>query len=99
MENTHYIRATEFCNHYHVELSFISALHQSGLIALVEEEEPLIPVDQLTELEKYARLHYELEINPEGIEAITYLLQRINAMQAEMNNLKARLQLYEGNAE
>lgn len=96
MERAHYITATEFCNLYQVEFTFISTLHQSGLIELVvEEEEPLIPMEELTNLEKYMRLHYELQINPEGIEAISYLLQRITNMQAEMDVLKAKLRLYE----
>jgi hypothetical protein len=95
MEKEHYITATQFCHHYGVEFSFISALHQSGLIQMVEEEEPLIPVEQLTDLEKYTRLHYELQINPEGIEAITYLLQRMTQMEKELQVLKARLRLYE----
>ena len=95
MEKANYSTATEFCNYYRVELSFINELHQSGLIELIIEEEPLIPVAQLTDLEKYTRLHYELDINTEGIETISYLLQRMRHMQAEINNLKARLRLYE----
>jgi chaperone modulatory protein CbpM len=96
MERTHYITASEFCRHYEVEASFIFQLQQYGLIEIVEEEEPLIPLEQLGELEKYTRLHYDLDINTEGIEAINFLLQRVQQMQAEMENLKARLRLYEG---
>ena len=96
MDRSHYITVAQFCSHYQAEHQFISQLHQSGLIELVtEEDEPLIPVEQLTVLEKFTRLHYELDINTEGIETISYLLQRIEAMQAEMDNLKARLRLYE----
>jgi len=97
MEKNQYITATEYCHHYGVELSFVSALHQSGLIELVTEAaEPLIPLEQLTRLEKYTRLHYELDINTEGSETITYLLQRIEQLQAELGRLQARLRLYEG---
>ncbi len=41
------------------------------------------------------RLHYDMEINVEGIEAINYLLQRMKTLQAEMVSLKNRLRLYE----
>jgi hypothetical protein len=41
------------------------------------------------------RLHYDLDINLEGIEAITYLLNRVKNMQAEIIALKNRLRLYE----
>lgn len=95
MERTHFITATEFCTHYGVELSFITQLQQFGLVEIVESEEPLIPLEGLSELEKYARLHYDLDINTEGIEAISYLLQRVEQMQAEIAELKARLRLYE----
>lgn len=98
MERSHYITATEFCQHYGVQFSFVSTLHQSGLIHLVEEEEPLIELEELTELEKYARLHNDLQINAEGIEAISYLLQRLQQQQQEIHMLKARLQLYEKEA-
>ena len=96
MERTYYITATEFCTHYGVEASFIAQLQQDGLIELVEEEELLIPLEGLSNLEKYARLHYDLDINTEGIEAISYLLQRIGEMQTQIADLKARLRLYEG---
>ena len=96
MEKTNYITATQFCNHYGVELSFITQLQQFGLVEIVDDEEPLIPLEGLSELEKYARLHYDLDINTEGIEAINYLLERMGDMQNEIAELKARLRLYEG---
>ena len=48
-------------------------------------------------LEKFIRLYYELDINLEGIETITHLLQRINSLQDEIIILKNRLRLYEIN--
>jgi len=47
------------------------------------------------ELEKYVRFYYELDINLEGIETVSYLLQRINTMQNELKTLTNRLRLYE----
>ncbi|MGV3658204.1 MAG: chaperone modulator CbpM [Chitinophagaceae bacterium] len=97
MERTHYITVTEFCHHYDIDIAFINQLQQCGLIEVVEEtEEGLIPLEQLGELEKYTRLHADLDINPEGIEAIEYLLQRMRQMQSQIADLKARLRLYEG---
>jgi len=100
MDRTHYITITEFCSHYQAEYDFVRQLHQSGLIELIvaEEEELLIPMEQLTNLEKFTRLHYELDINTEGIETISYLLQRMAQMQTELNELRARLRLYEHSA-
>ena len=46
-------------------------------------------------MEKISRLHDELEINVEGIEAITHLLERIENLQNEIASLENRLRLYE----
>ena len=54
-----------------------------------------IPASQLTTLEKLVRLYYEMDINLEGIEAITFLLQKVEDMQHEITGLKNRLRLYE----
>ena len=96
METENLISTDEFCTLYNVEYSFVSSLQQSGLIEIQTlEERRFIPITQLVELEKYVRLHDELDINLEGIEAINHLLQRIRTMQDEIASLKTRLRLYE----
>ncbi len=96
METENSISTDEFCALYNVEYSFVSSLQQSGLIEITTlEERGFIPTSQLVELEKYVRLHDELDINLEGIEAINHLLQRIRTMQDEIASLKTRLRLYE----
>ena len=77
-------------------MSFISSLQQTGLIEITTiKETGFIDASQLQNLEKYVLFHYELDINLEGIETITHLLQRINDMQDAMMKLKNRLRLYE----
>ena len=93
-----YITASDFCFHYGVERSFIYAVAPIGFNTVGGAgRRCLMTLEQLTDLEKYTRLHYELEINPEGIEAITYLLQRMTQMEEELQVLKAKLRLYEEN--
>ena len=41
------------------------------------------------------RLHYDLEINMEGIDAITHLLKKLQTMQDEISVLKNKLRVYE----
>jgi predicted lipoprotein len=41
------------------------------------------------------RLHYELDINLEGIETIFHLLDRIEALQQEMRDLQKKIGVYE----
>jgi chaperone modulatory protein CbpM len=90
------IPANEFCIHHNIELSFIYSLNQSGLIEIITEEEKIfVPASQLRHLEKLARLYYEMGINLEGIETITYLLQRINDMQKQIADLNNKLSVYQ----
>ncbi|MBV9961248.1 MAG: MerR family transcriptional regulator [Parafilimonas sp.] len=77
---------------YNIEMSFIQSLDQFGFIHLVGiEETQFIDSDELQTLEKLIRLHYELDINMEGIEAINFLLERIRNMQNEIAYLKSKL--------
>ena len=92
----HLISTDDFCTHYKVEYSFITSLQQHGLIEVTMiDEHSFIDHDHLKNVEKLVRLHYDLDINLEGIEAITYLLNRVKDMQAEIVELKNRLMLYE----
>lgn len=85
----------EFCIHHNIEQSFIFSLKDSGLVEINRIEETIcIPASQLPRLEKLVRL-YEMDINLEGIETITCLLNRINNMQQEIVTLTNRLRLYE----
>lgn len=96
MQKEEMIPANEFCIHHNVELSFIYSLNESGLIEMtVIEEKLFVPASQLNNLEKLVRLYYEMDINLEGIETITYLLKRLNDMQQQITLLTNRLRLYE----
>ena len=46
--------------------------------------------EHLQNIEKLVRMHYDLDINLEGIEAITYLLTRVKNMQTEIVDLKKK---------
>lgn len=90
------IPADEFCIHHKIELSFIYSLKESGLLDIsTQEEQVFVPVSQLHQLEKLARLYYEMDINLEGIETITHLLQRMQDMQQQIRQLSNRLSRYE----
>ena len=98
MQTEQLIPAEVFCTHYHTEFTFINSLYQSGLIEIVTvDETAYIQPDDLQKLEKIIHLHYDLEINIEGIETIINLLDRIENMQHEFVALQNRLGLYETN--
>jgi chaperone modulatory protein CbpM len=99
MENEHLISADEFCTHYNVEFSFIHALQENVLIEMTTlKEDYFIEARQLQKLEQYARWHYDLNINVEGIEVIEQMLARIKNMQREIAALRNNLRLYDENS-
>ena len=92
MNTENLIPAKKFCSSHRVELSFINSLKEYGLIQITElNDEAYLHTNQLQHIEKYLRLYYDLDINFEGIEAITHLLERIGKMQAEITVLKNRI--------
>ena len=96
MEKEGMVSADEFSLYHNIELTFIQSLHESGLIEIVIIEEKIfVPVSQLKNLEKLVRLYHEMDINMEGIETITYLLERMNEMQQEILLLSNKLRMYE----
>ncbi len=96
MENEDLISADDFSLHHNIEISFISSLHESGLIQTTTiEERRFIRSNDLPQLEKFIHLHYDMDINIEGIEAINNLLQRMTEMQRQLASLRNRLLLYE----
>lgn len=97
MENEEMVLASEFCRHHRIELSFITALQENELIKIVlVGDQMFVPISQLTRLEKIVRLHFELDINLEGIETIIHLLDRMETMQKDITRLTNRLRAYEG---
>lgn len=92
MENDELIPAEDFCMYHNIEYSFINSLEDSGLIRVTAvEQHTYIPVDELQKLEKFVRLHYDLDINIEGIETIYYLLEKIEEMNKQLLQLKNSL--------
>jgi len=41
------------------------------------------------------RLHFDLHINLEGLDAVYHLLQRVENLQSEITSLNNKLRLYE----
>ena len=96
MQTEYLIAIDEFCAKHEIDISFISSLKETGLIEITTiEETGFIPVDQIQQLEKFIRFYYELDINIEGIETISHMLQRVDALQDEIIQLTNRLCLYE----
>jgi chaperone modulatory protein CbpM len=96
MQTESLIAADIFCANHNIEISFITSLQESGLIEVTTINDTwFIDSTQLQQLEKIIHFYYELDINLEGIETITHLLQRVTVLQDEIITLRNRLRLYE----
>lgn len=96
MDTTHLISITQFCTNYNVPVSFIDALQEYELVEItISESENYLKTNQLNDVEKMLRLHYDLEINFEGIDAIYNLLKQVEDLQSEITTLRNKLNFYE----
>lgn len=96
MENESYISIETICRYHEVSEGFIIALNDSDLIQItIVDEVKCIPNSQLGALEKFVRLHHDLEINSQGIDVINHLVNKIDSLQEEIVRLRKRLALYE----
>jgi chaperone modulatory protein CbpM len=85
-----------YCQHEELDITFVQALSERGLIQVtVVQERTCIAPAQVARLEQLARLHQDLDINLEGLEAISHMLERMERMQREMRALEERLRVYE----
>lgn len=83
------ISAQECVQLYQIDLHFIEALEDSGLIRpLVEDNIKYIIYEDLSALERFANWHYDLEINMAGLEVIHHLLQKIESLQTQNHRLR-----------
>ena len=96
MSDEEIIPVEMFCSYYHVELNFVETLESHGLISIsYRDNQRFILKEEIAELEKYSRLHYDLSINVEGIDALKNMLEKIRLLQQETEQLRARLRIYE----
>jgi len=96
MSNKNLIQIRQFCLYHEIENTFITELHNYGLIKIIiQEEDEYLEPEQLPAVEKMIRLHYDLKINLEGIDAIAHLLNRIEVLQQNLTASQNKLRLYE----
>jgi len=96
MDTTKYIEVTHLCKQYKVTEQLFSQLNDTGLIHVtVVEERPCVHSNSIHKVDKIMRLHQELNINPEGIDVILNLLERVENLTQEVNHLKRKIHIYE----
>ena len=96
METNQLVLIEEFCVHYNIDFTFIDSLQEFGLVTLiVQDNGKYLSHDDVPEVEKMIRLHYELGINLEGIDVIYNLLKQIDHLQSELEIAKTKLNFYD----
>jgi len=89
------ITVQQFCIHYKVPDSFIESLSKYDLITIIKiEKMHHIPMEQISNIERLIRLHYDLKINFEGLDVINNLINQINKQQEEITFLSNKLEFY-----
>ncbi len=95
MDSETHISIKTFCTIHKVDESFVQVLHEYEILAIEEQnKEPVLRVEALPVLEKMVRLNKELDINPEGLQAINQLLQQVQMLKQEVNTLQRKLKIY-----
>ena len=96
MEDQDFISIQQFCAHYKIPVTFMDALEDYELIEIVRTKNvKYLNKGKINEVEKMIRLHYDLDINLEGIDAIYNLLKQVEALQNRITELNNRLRFYE----
>lgn len=92
MKTKKLILIEQFCTYHKVPVSFINTLFEYDLIEVVEiKEKFFLEVEKLHQVEKMMRLHYDLGVNFEGIDAIYNLLKQLELLQSEVMLLNNKL--------
>ncbi|MEL1254804.1 chaperone modulator CbpM [Flavobacterium sp. DGU38] len=98
MNSKNLIQIKQFCLYHEIENTFITELNNYGLVEIIiQDEDEYLEPEQLPVIEKMIRLHYDLKINLEGIDAIAHLLNKIEVLQQNLNTAKNKLRLFEQN--
>ena len=92
MPNENLILIESVCLHHGIDMEFITALQNFGLIELITiENTHYLDSEILSDVEKMINMHYVLDINIEGIDAIFHLLSRIETLQQHLTAARNRL--------
>ncbi|GGK18153.1 hypothetical protein GCM10007962_10410 [Yeosuana aromativorans] len=96
MDTTDLIPVQLLCERYDIPISFLDTLQEFQLVEIIDEDNSLyIHTKQIKKVEKMMRLHYDLEINFEGLDAIHNLLNQVESLKKEVKILRNKLRFYQ----
>ncbi len=96
MNSIEFIPIPHLCKQYRIEETFITELHEKGVLQLkIVEKTYCLHQDYMPVFEKIMRIHDDLHINIEGIDVILNLLDKIEELNNQLKKTQNRLRLYE----
>ena len=96
MDTEKYIPVLHLCDLYQLGVFFFKELNEEGLIELISRQNSMyLHEEKLYKVERIIRIHRELNVNIQGIDVVLNLLEKVDALQNEMNSIQSRLRLYE----
>ncbi len=96
MQTESLVPVRDFCIYHNVTITFVDTLVDKDLIALLTIEEiPYVEPTQLPQLEKFVRLHRDLNIHPDDLDVVAELLDRMERLQDQVLTLQNQLRFYE----
>ena len=96
MKTNNYIAIEQLCEYYDVPVTFINTLNDFNFIEIATIEKiNYVKKNQIGTIEKIMRLHFDLDINMEGIDAIQNLLKKVESLNFDILELRNRLNRYE----
>ena len=96
MKNEELINIKELIVCHNLDDAFFDGVASYELIEIVvKDSDRFVYLEALPTVEQIIRLHYDLNINMEGIEVIKNMLERMESLQSEVRKLQNRLNIYE----
>jgi len=96
MQAKDFISLHTLCACYQVETTFFDQLHEVGLIEITTiEQQTYLHQDSITDIEKIIRIQRDLQLDIEAIDVVFNLLNKVTALENELNAARNRLKIYE----
>lgn len=96
MEKENYILLQDFCEVTKAKPEFLMQLFEHDLIQhITYNNTPAIHQKELPTIERMLRLHYDLNVNIEGLQIITHMREKMMLLQEEILLMKRKLKRFE----
>ncbi len=96
MNESKHIQIDVLCQNYRIEPAFFNQLVEHGLVKTsAAKGASFVAENQIRRLDQMVRLHQDLELNPQGIDVVLNLLQKIEDLELALNAAMNRLSIHE----